>query len=303
MPEPQLTYRPMTPGDLGVAMYIGREAMDGLRRSQGGDPEPWTPHRPLTQAHLLRTDPGGAWIGEVNGVPCGYAMSFVRGKIWFLSQLFIQPDQQGHGLGQELLRRAQEYGRANGASISSVIASTSHVAHALYMRSGMFATAIAYRMTGPVEPLRRLPSVDASQKRIVDCSGWQDKIAALDSELFGAERRQDHAFYLQDNPTASFGLSRDGELLGYGYVVEDGAFIAPIAAREPGLQLPLLRMATDWLADHEIGIANMMVISANKTLMHVLLKAGWKSNAWTFLLTSEPFGQFDRYHPAGGALL
>ncbi|MDP9237905.1 MAG: GNAT family N-acetyltransferase [Chloroflexota bacterium] len=298
----------MTDADVGVALYIGREAMDGLRRSQGQQVEPWQPTAPSTQRHLLGTDPGGAWIAEINGVPVGYALSLVRGHIWFLSQLFVQPDQHGHGVGGALLERAQTYGREGGARIFSVIALGSPAAHGLYMRAGMFAVGIGYRMIGPLEPLLALPQADANKKRIVDCSGWQDRIAGLDREVFGAERRQDHAYYLRNDgfgEHGSFGLSRDGDLLGYGYAYAyaDGAYIAPLAAYEPPDQLPLLRMAAEWLIEHEASTASMLVLSANKTIMGALLAAGWRSQGWTFLMTSGPFGKFDRYHPAGGALL
>jgi GNAT superfamily N-acetyltransferase len=305
MPEqPALHVRPMTEADLNVAAYIGREAMDGLARSQGGDVSPWIPSQPTVFRHILETDPGGAWIAELNGVAVGYSMALVRGDIWFLSQLFVQPDQHGHDIGAVLLRRAQQYGHDRGARVFSVIASTSLAAHALYMRAGMFATGIGYRMTGPLEPLLALPQSDAG---VIDCGGWQDSIADLDRAVFGAERRQDHALYLGSDeasgPKGSFGLARDGALLGYAYALANGGFIGPIGAREPEDQLPLLRMAAAWLLDHETSAGNMLVISHNHTLMHALLAAGWRSLRWTFLLTSEPFGQFDRYHPSGGTLL
>lgn len=297
----------MTDADIGVAMYIGREAMDALRRSHGEQTQPWKPGIPWGQRHLLRTDPDGAWVAEINGVPVGYAMALVRGEIWLLSQLFVQPDQHGKGIGGELLRRAQAYGREQGASVFSVIASTSRVAHALYTRAGMFAAGIGYRMSGPLEPLLALPEADATKKRIVDCSGWQDRIAELDQEMFGAERRQDHAYYLSGEglagENASFGLSHRGELLGYAYAVADGGFIAPLAAKEPEDQLPLLRMAAAWLVDRETSTGNMMALSTNATILSALVSAGWRSEGWVFFLRSAPFGKFDRYHPAGGMML
>ncbi len=302
----RLSFRPMTEADLDVALYIKREAMDALGESQGIPREPWRPETPVTLRHLLRTDAEGAWLAQIDGVPVGYSMALVRGKIWFLSQLFVQPDQHAHGIGAELLRRARQYGRDRGATVFSVIASTSEVAHALYMRAGMFATGIAYHMSGPLEPLLRLPEPAANRKRIVDCSGWQDRIAELDREVFGAERRQDHAFYLSPEPTlgegASFGLTQDGAFLGYAYAFADGR-ILPLAAREPTDQLPLLRMAAGWLLDQEVSTARMFVISHNTTLMTALLASGWRSQHWSFLLASERFAKFDRYHPAGGMLL
>ena len=308
MPEAmRITFRAMTDADLSVARYIGREAMESLERSQGGEPQPWLPSEPRTLRHLLRTDPGGAWIAEINDVAVGYAMALARGDIWFLSQLFVQPDQHGHGIGSELLRRAQEYGRSEGARVYSVVASTSQAAHALYMRAGMFAVAIGYRMSGPLVPLLDLASVGSERDRIDTCDGRSDAIALLDREMFGAERRQDHAYYADGagraGSDASFALLRGDELRGYCYAVVEGGFMAPMAAREPDEQLPLLRSAAAWLVEHDVSTGSAFVLSQNRTLMRALLAAGWRSSGWSFLLTSAPFGRFDRYHPAGGMLL
>jgi hypothetical protein len=230
----------------------------------------------------------------------------VRGDIRALAQLFVLPEVHALGAGGELLRLAREYGRASGVRVYSVVASTSPSGQALYMRSGMFAIGIGYRMTGPIEPLRSLPEPGAGKTPITGLVDRQDEIAAIDRQGYGAERRRDHAWYLSggfsDAEQTSFGLVRDGALIGYGYADTDG-FVAPIAAYEPEDQRPLLRMAAGWLIDHEVDTGSIWVISHNHTIMRALLEAGWRINSWSFLLASDPFGQFDRYHPAGGILL
>ena len=293
----------MVEADLSVARYIAHEAMEALDRSQGVNPEPWLPSDPHPQRHLLRTDPGGAWIAELNGVAVGFSMALQRGDIWYLSQLFVQPDQHGHGIGRELLRRAQAYGRDHEARVFAVVATTSPVAHGLYMRAGMFALGLGYRMSGQLVPLLELPGGDDA---ISAAEGFDDAIAALDREVFGAERRQDHAYYRdtasRSGAESSFALIRDGALRGYCYAVADGGFIAPMSAYEPADQLPLLRAAASWLTEHGVSTGNLFVLSHNRMLMKVLLDAGWRSQRWSFVLTSAPFGKFDRYHPAGASL-
>ena len=139
----------------------------------------------------------------------------------------------------------------------------------------------------------------------MDCGS--DAVAELDREVFGAERRQDHASYLDSTKgtgaESSFVLRRDGAVRGYCYAFADGGFIAPMAAYEPADQLPLLRTAASWLSHHGVSTGNIFVLSQNLTLMNALLDAGWRSQRWSFLLTSAPFAKFDRYHPAGAALL
>ena len=306
MPERPLIFRTMTEADLAPTTYIRKAAIESLIRSEGRAVEPWTPRSPTLQRHILTNDPGGSWVAEIDGLAVGYGQGFVRGDVWYLAQLFVQPDVHALGAGQGLLQRAQDYGRARGASTFAVSSSTSHSAQALYMRHGMFAIAINYHLRGPIEPLLRLPEPDANQKHVVDCSGWQDRIADLDRDVWGGERRPEHALFLSGvfgGDEGSFALTDDGELLGYGYAIEDfGGFIGPLAATTPEGQLPLVRMAAAWLRDHEVSDAGAYCPSTNPTLMRAFLEAGWKFDHWTFLLASQRFGQLDRYLPSGGLL-
>jgi hypothetical protein len=234
----------------------------------------------------------------------GYAQSFIRGDIWFLSQLFVHPDVHSGGIGRELLRRAQEYGRSRGARVYSVVASSSPVAQSLYMRAGMFGVGTGYRLTGTAASLAALPEPDANRKRIVDCSGWMDRVDELDREVYGASRRVDHEHYLHrsDVESHSFGLTTDGVFEGYGYVDANG-WIGPIAARVPETQRHLLQMAGAYLVDRGVDDARMWVASLNHVVISTLLGAGWKADPVTYFMTSEPVGRFDRYQPSGGLLL
>jgi|CXWL01.1.fsa_nt_gi ribosomal protein S18 acetylase RimI-like enzyme len=297
-------YRPMLETDLAAAMYVGKYAMDGLIRSEGREPSTWNPAVGASQRHLLATDPDGCWVAEINGLVIGFAQAFVRGDIWFLAQLFVHPEVHALGIGHELLRRAAQYGRARDVGVFSVVSSTSPAAQSLYMRNGMFAFAIGYRLVAPIGALLDLPQPVANKKIVVDCSGWQDPMAELDRATFGADRRMDHAFYLNDWPdgNASFALMRDGDFLGYGYASLPG-FIAPLAAYEAEDQLPLLRTCAEWLDGRGATEGTVWVLSLNQTLITALLSRGWRVAGWSFLKANKPFGQFDRYHPAGGILL
>ena len=297
-------FRLMTVADVQVTAYVRKAAFEGLAREQGRESPAWQPVLGGHFGHIIETDPGGSWIAEVGGLVVGYAQGFVRGDIWFLAQLFVTPEVHGGGVGRELLRLAMEHGRGQGARIFSVVSSTSPVAQALYMRAGMFARGVGYRVRGSVAPLLALPEAAANRKRIVDCSGWLDRIDELDSEVFGASRRQDHVHYMHrpDVEAHSFGLTSDGAFEGYGYV-DDHGWIGPIAAYEPETQLPLLRMAAEYLSERGVAEADMWVLSLNELMMRALLDAGWKFERWTFFLSNEPFGQFDRYQPSGGLML
>lgn len=307
MPElPHPTYRLMTEADIDATGYIRKAALEWLARSQGQDPWPWQPTRSRQFAHMLGTDAGGAWVAEIGGTVIGLSMSFVRGDTWFLAQLFVLPEVHGSGAGQGLLERAMAYGREQGARVFAVISSTSAAAQSLYMRGGMFARAVAYQLSGGAERLQALPPPGDDLKVAVDLKAWQDQLAALNAEVWGAERRQDHALFLDGalglEASEAFALTRGGDLLGYVYVSDTGR-IGPMAAWDEADQLHLLRAAADWLVEHEVVEPFAFVLSTNATVAGALLGAGWKVNSWSFLKSSAPFGSMERYTPASGLML
>jgi hypothetical protein len=254
---------------------------------------------------LLSTDADGAWVATLGETVVGFAMGFTRGGIWFLAQLFVQPEMHARGAGQELLKHAIEAGRARGATVFSVVSSTSPAAQSLYMRAGMFALAIGYRMRGPVDALLSLPQPQDNQKLVVECGGWLDRFDQLDRTVFGAPRRDDHRLYMADvwrSEPYSFALNRGGELSGYGYAMANG-HIGPFAAYDAADVPPLMRMAGEWLRERGTEEANGYFLTSNPTALAPLLHGGWKVGGWTFFLASQPFGQFDRYVPGGGLML
>jgi GNAT superfamily N-acetyltransferase len=316
----KVSFRLMTTADVSATTLVRRAAIAWLERTEGREPV-MRAQRPIVQNHFLRTDPGGCWVAELDGLVMGYAQAFVRGDIWSLAQLFVQPEAHGHGLGAGALARAALYAEARGARVRCVTASSSPVAHGLYVRQGMLATGLGYRLTGPVDVLRAQPdaregvrcaTVDVASLSAREIARLIDDRAALDRDVWGAERRQDHALFLDadngfEEQAATFTLSDTatsdgGGLLGYGYAQDDGWF-GMLAAREPGLQLPLLRMAGEWLAERGVERANCYVLSHNATVMRALVGSGWRIDGWSYFLTSAPFGQLDRYVPSGGMLL
>ena len=58
----------------------------------------------------IKDDPDGLWVAEDRGDILGFAWSWVCGDVWFLAQLFVDPAQQGRGIGNELLKLTLEHG-------------------------------------------------------------------------------------------------------------------------------------------------------------------------------------------------
>lgn len=86
-------------------------------------------------AHLLGTDPGGAWVAEDGGgAVAGVAMALVRERVWGLSLLAVAEARQGRGFGRALLDAA--LGTAANCDAAIVLSSERPAAMRLYATSG-----------------------------------------------------------------------------------------------------------------------------------------------------------------------
>jgi len=86
-------------------------------------------------AHLLETDPGGAWVARRgDGRVIGAALALLRDDVWGLSLLVVEPTAQSGGVGRELLARALDYGA--GARGGLILSSTDARALRAYARAG-----------------------------------------------------------------------------------------------------------------------------------------------------------------------
>jgi GNAT superfamily N-acetyltransferase len=99
-------------------------------------------------AHLVGTDPDGAFVAERDGRVIGVAESMRREQLWCLSMLAVAPGVQSAGAGRALLDRALAY--AAGTRSGLVVSSNDPRALGLYGRSG-FSLRPTFRADGAVD--------------------------------------------------------------------------------------------------------------------------------------------------------
>lgn len=211
--------------DLAAAAAIGRAAFDppdeivtalALARSE------------RRFAHLMATDPGGAWVAaDDDGTIVGAAMGIVREGLWGLSFLAVVPRLQARGIGRELLERARAYGDAAGCTSQLILSSTDPKAMRRYFRSGLrlrpsvAAAGIVQRDRLPA----RHPDIVAS----ADVAAT----AEFSRHVRGASHAADVAVFLENGM----------ELLlhpGRGFAVHGDGAVRLLAARDPEAAAQLL---------------------------------------------------------------
>jgi GNAT superfamily N-acetyltransferase len=215
-------FRPATAGDFD-AMYAVLVAAEGGLRDRHAFP--WAAPPPLdafvdVHAHLLRWDPGRMHVAVEDGRVVGYAAAFVRGGTWFLSDLFVDPAVQAHGIGTRLLELAWGDGPERRMTLADAI---QPVSNAMYARRGLVPTTPVLELGGAPTGVGVVPD----DVQLVDAT--REVRAAVDAAAYGFDRAVDHAFWGERGRLT--GWARVGEPVAYSYAFPSGR-VGPIAARD-----------------------------------------------------------------------
>ncbi len=208
--------RALQPDDVVACQVLTFEATADLERRIGEKPEELTEERVLRGrrriAHLQETDPGSAWVAEVDGAVVGCSLALVRDGMWFLSLLMVAPGRQGNGLGKALLDAAL----TTATERAWILATVDPAALRRYQRAG-FDLQATYSAKGPVDRAR-IPAVQGIREGSYD--GDRDFVDAVVQQARGARMTAD-LDYLAAGP-ARFVVADDADGRGFAFLRPGG---------------------------------------------------------------------------------
>ncbi|MDT7548790.1 MAG: hypothetical protein QOE84_1184 [Actinomycetota bacterium] len=150
-----IAVRPLEPADIVRAdevAYASLTAMSAQYAPSAPASTGRTPERirfaHARIAHLLETDPAGAWVAVDGEDVVGIALSLRRGPMWFLSLLAVATDLQARGAGKSLLDASLR--TAEGAEAAWILATPDPKALRRYAMAG-FRPHPAYAAHGSLD--------------------------------------------------------------------------------------------------------------------------------------------------------
>ena len=228
------------------------------------------------------------WIAEdpATDEPIGYARSVERGGLFELSEFFVHPDRQSAGVGAALLERAFPPGRGE---VRAIIATTDTRAQARYYRAGTAARFPIASLEGePHDVEVDLGDLEVRQLRPEDDL---DPLRRIETAVLEYDRGDELRWLLEQRE--GYLYLRAGEPIGFAFV---GRSSGPIAVLEPADQEPILRHVEARAAALAVPTLSLEVPMPNEVAMRHLLGRGLRIDPfYTFLMSSRPFGRFDRY--------
>jgi GNAT superfamily N-acetyltransferase len=247
----------------------------------------WEERRPLLD-HLARTAEN-FWIAEKNGEIIGFARSILRDGTRELTEFFVLPGHQSDGVGRELLARTFP---AEGAVRRSIVSTTDTRAVARYLKAGVYPRTPVYYFSRTAEEVDL--KTELVSQPFSSTPEILDRLRAIDRAVVGYGRDADHEWLMETRQ--GFLYYRGGLPVGYGYV---GAKNGPFALLKPNDFPAVLAHAESETARQSAGrnaTFGIEVPLINRAAVDYLLGRRFEMDSFfTYLMSNEPFGAFDRY--------
>jgi len=341
-----VTFRPPRPEELADCALVWHASVNDYM-SRLGHPLPPPVLEPAMRlgAHLLATDPGHFRVA-VKAAPggrreriVGFGIGLQRENVWFLSQLYVLPEEQQRGIGRALLslvlpsapeagsadpapgtqpdgaRGGAAFGRRPGV-LATCTDSAQPISNALYGKLGIVARLPVFNLVGRPSSPSRLPSLPEGIEAVAleppelvshrnpaapGKSELRQTIDAIDRDVLGYAHQSDHDFLRVQGRTGFLYRTSTGEPLGYGYSSQVGRF-GPVALLDETLTAPVIGHLMRAIEPR--GATSVWVPGANDRAMVALLRAGLRIEGFPAMpCWTRPFAVFERYLPAGLALL
>ena len=298
-----IVYRPARAEDLERADGLVVQSINDLTERHGfGQMVKSRP--PHFQRFSLADDPDGLWIAEDGGEILGFAFSWACGELWFLSQLFVSPDHQGCGIGNELMKRTLDHAQKTGATHKALITfAFNRVSQALYIRHGLLPRVPLYDFVIERELLKkRLPRAQLRSAPLADQASHLQCLAAIDARTLGLSREKHHRFLIHDGATKGVLFYEDQECVGYVYF-SPGGHIGPLAVAKLDALGPAFATALNLAAAGNSPQISAFLPGPSEAALRMAVECGMRIAFPMMLMSSRDFGDWSLYLPRNAGFM
>lgn len=231
-------------------------------------------HSRTLYVDLAHVAPNGAFVAKDEGAPIGIAIPHALEDEWFLSEIYVEPSFQMHGIGWQLLTEAAK--DAGDAARSGLLEPGELGGIAFFLRRGVALQTPVAEVAGPIPHENELARMAAGEYRFrtepLDPVAHRGALAQLDREVRGTARPLDHRYFSQHG--CGFIFARDEEITGYAYVWPSGR-IGPMVAASPAYAIQFLAFTLATLrGTYGASWCTMLVPGTNVRVMRAAMKAG-----------------------------
>ena len=298
-----ITYRPAKPEDLAEAERVVQQSGSALRVRHGLQPWPAPPPTAFPK-FCLEQDPSGLWVAQDGDTIVGFGFSWMSGKFWCLSQLFVSPETQAKGVGQALLSKTLMQAERNGAANRALITFGYNMASTgLYLQNGLYPREPIYHMAAPAHSLApNLVDAGYDITPIEPRPQSGEWIGRIDQELLGYRRDPHHQFLLGSSAVRAVRIEHAGRIAGYAYI-SAGGHVGPLAIAPDADAKAVVTTALRCVLEGGAKRVSMLVPGRAEIVMQTILALGFRIEEPLVLMAWRPFGNWCNYLPRSPGFL
>jgi len=263
-------------------------------------PHPPPPgNTPSYLRHILQH--GTLTVGELDGQVLAFAGAIQRGKITFLTDLFVLPEHQSGHLGKTLLHSQIPQ---NGL-VHCTVSSSDPRALALYIRLGMRPQwpLFALSLEKSTRAMPVTPDVE-----IIQADPHDPEVVRWDTQISGLPRPVDHLYWVHEQQSIPLWFRRHQQIVGYGYVRRDAETVwhpnawvlGPIGVNSAEDATPCVLAMVNWALQQTDLL--LIEVPGPHPCLAVLLESGFRIIAFDTFVSTVPFFDGQCYIPSGGDL-
>jgi len=252
-------------------------------------------HERALWVYLAEDAPNGVWVAKDVETPVGIAIPHATDDEWFLSELFVEPSFRNHGIALELLSTAA--GPAGDSTRSGVLDSAELGGLAFYAARSVPIAMPVLSVSGEIPREEALAKMAAGEYRFrttpLDMLEHRQALLALDRDVRGTGRLNDHDYFLRNAHGVAFYLQ--DEFVAYGYVWPSGR-VGPIATGSAvyGVQILAFMLAALKHA-YDASWCTMLVPGVNVRILRAAMRANLKIDGIQIFGTDGATGDLSRY--------
>ncbi|UCE65473.1 MAG: GNAT family N-acetyltransferase [Candidatus Zixiibacteriota bacterium] len=297
----KITYRHLKRDELLESTRLFQRSFNHLRRKNNRP----THDEKITEVspffhHIYDTDNKGFYAAFEGDKMIGFGFPLMRGKQWYLADLFIAPGSQARGVGRELLKRCMRYGKGKADSYSLCTFSYNEVSLALYSSFGimpLYPIFVMYRKIDKnfrVRPTGLKVVEDKSNKSIL-------RINRLEKKIRGYSRIIDLRFYARSPHIKILNFYANSRWVGYSAVIRN-SHIMPAGSPYPKYLPDILSESVRECIRSKGKEIEINIGANNRALFERLKSHGFKIFEMDVFLSTKPYSDLSRYAPASLAM-
>ena len=294
-----IEYRLARWSDLPEVETAFAAAIDDLDKRHGffSGPTQTTPANPQ-YPFWLEKNPHSFWVAEYQGKVIGYSFSFLRGYLWFLADLFIDPKYQGRGIGGTLIRKTQ--GSWQGHRISNralITPAFNRASVSLYMRHGMYPRQPIYFATAPRKKVLESRPTDGTRIEVEEVSVRDrslNQLGQIHKTAMGFPAGWHNEYFYRVQKAKCLLFKTKGRPVGYSFIRKNGR-IGPLMVASPGLFRRAMETTLNIAAKSADGDLTIFFPGTNEEAVRSSIDNGFSITYPLLFLSSIPMGNFDNY--------